>query len=366
MRAASLALVSLSAAFASCAPAPLREVAPILAGVSPAALPIPSPPAGTRPSVPRDGGTVVRSVVVVTIDGARWQEIFRGADPAFANDEDLEDGAPERVTPTLHRWMSSEGVGFGAPGHGEVRASGPKFVSLPGYTEIFTGRPSRCHSNGCGPIQVPTLVDELLDEGKDALIVSSWERIARAAAEDPSRVELSSGRDVLGASDAFDADALAAGRASGPWPGSDDYRPDALTMRVALSALDRGVPSFTFVGLGDTDEHAHHGDYHAYLGALRAADDFLARLEDRLDGHTAVFVTADHGRCPTFRDHGMCDSSARVFLAVRAPWLHERGYVDSREIRLADLAPTIRCMLGVPADPAPDAGRPIDALCPSR
>src|SRR5690242_4007126 len=71
-----------------------------------------------------DRASIAHSVVLVTLDGTRWQDVF----------------GPEELMPTLHRWMTAEGVSIGAPGHGEIWASGPHFVSMPGYTEILTGR----------------------------------------------------------------------------------------------------------------------------------------------------------------------------------------------------------------------------------
>ena len=294
--------------------------------------------------------TSVDSVVIVTLDGARWQEIFQG---------------PEELMPTLHRWMTLDGVGIGAPGHGEVWSSGPNFVSLPGYTEIFTGRRSRCQSNECGPIDEPTLVDEVQDRGFDAAVVSSWERLARAASRAPSRVTLSTGRHVTGRTDAFAPESLAAGRDGGPWPGSDDYRPDALTMRVALDLVATHLPQVLFVGLGDMDEHAHHGDHARYLESLRAADGFLHELEERLPARTAIFVTADHGRNAAFRDHGGgWHESGRVWLVVKGAG-SARGFVDMGIRHLADIAPTVRCLLGMPPDVGEGSGESIELLCPS-
>jgi len=67
--------------------------------------------------------TRTEQVVLVAIDGARWQEIF----------------SKEPIMPTLRRFMTTDGISVGAPGYGEMHASGPNYVSLPGYTEIFTG-----------------------------------------------------------------------------------------------------------------------------------------------------------------------------------------------------------------------------------
>ena len=317
--------------FISCAASPPRRVALGFA-VAPKAL----------------RASIARSVVLVTLDGTRWQDVF----------------GPDELMPTLHRWMTAEGVAIGAPGHGEIWASGPHYVSMPGYTEILTGRPSACQSNECETIRSATILDEVLDDGDDAFVAASWERIARVASRDPGRLELTAGRRTHDRTDAFDARLIDEAKDAGAWPGVDDYRRDELTIRVALSAFDRRVPKLSFVSLGDPDEHAHHDDRERYLASLRAADAFLAELEKRIDDRTVVFVTADHGRSNGFRDHGGgWHESGRVWLGVRAPCIAARGYLDTPMQKLADVAPTIRCLLGQRGDDSSSAGRSIAAVC---
>jgi hypothetical protein len=292
--------------------------------------------------------SIARSVVLVTLDGTRWQDVF----------------GPDELMPTLHRWMTSEGVGIGAPGHGEIWASGPHFISMPGYTEILTGRPSACQTNECDTIRSSTILDEVTNAGDDTFVVASWERIARVVSRDPWRLEMTAGRTTNQRTDVFDARLIDDAKDAGAWPGTDDYRRDELTMRVALSAFDRHVPKLSFVSLGDPDEHAHHGDRERYLASLRAADAFLADLEKRIDDRTVVFVTADHGRSNGFRDHGGgWHESGRVWLGVRAPCIAARGYVDTAPQRLADIAPTIRCLLGQRPDDSAAAGHSIASVC---
>src|SRR5207248_1473202 len=94
----------------------------------------------------------------------RWQEMFVGVDPDLARSHGVADVASAaELLPNLHRLIASRGVALGAPGHGEpMNATGPNFVSLPGYTEIFSGRtPSTCADNGCAATRSPTIVDEL-------------------------------------------------------------------------------------------------------------------------------------------------------------------------------------------------------------
>ena len=321
----------LAFAFTSCAPAPrVRSVLGFAASSKSAAPP------------------QLTSVVLITLDGTRWQDVFGDAE----------------LMPTLHRWMTIDGVGLGAPGHGEVWATGPNYVSLPGYTEIFTGRPSACASNFCGRVETPTLVDGIRDSGEEAAVIASWERIERVAARDPSRVILSAGRHATGRTDGLDAEILESGRAANPWPGGEDYRPDAITTKLALRLLETRQPRFLFVGLGDPDEHAHHGDRAAYLASLRFADRFLSDIEARVRAPTVILVTADHGRSASFRDHGgEWPESGRVWIVAHGPGLRGRGLVDTGKLHLDDVAPTIRCLLGLRPDSAASAGHAISSIC---
>src|SRR5262245_34502845 len=89
-----------------------------------------------RPEVPLSA-PATRTVVLVAIDGVRWHEVFEGVDPALADRYGLtrsERLDAESLTPNLHRLMTREGAAIGAPGEGpEMVASGPNFMSLPGY-----------------------------------------------------------------------------------------------------------------------------------------------------------------------------------------------------------------------------------------
>jgi hypothetical protein len=286
-------------------------------------------------------------VVLVAIDGARWQDIF----------------AKVPVMPTLRRFMTTDGISVGAPGYGEMRATGPNYVSLPGYTEIFTGRTSKCKSNDCPPIDERTIVDEVIDSGGEAAVISSWEMIDRAAAREPARAVLSTGRKRVAHGDELDHKTFDEGAHAGPGCGIGEYRQDAHTIKLALEYLSHHTPKFAFVGLGDSDEHAHRDNRTGYVDALRTADAFLAQLEERVSEHAAILVTADHGRAANFKDHGMMPEAARVWLVARGAGIDARGPLEASPVRLADIAPTIRCLLGLSRVVASDAGETIPQIC---
>ena len=297
------------------------------------------------------------AIVLVTIDGARAVDIFDRA-----------------RLPNLRRLIDC-GVALGAADAPMV-ASGPRFVSLPGYREIVTGRRGAgCTDNDCPSIDEPTLLDELRSDdapdSEDVAVIASWEVIGRAASIAPSTLAMSAGRHggaarrALAVSAAARAD-LERGAHASAWPGHGDYRPDAWTAALALDVAAVRRPHVLWVALGDTDEYAHRGDRDGYDAALAAADRFVGHLVDAIGlDDTILFVTADHGRAANFRDHGDAPESSAVWLIAAGAGIPRRGFVRTSERhRLADIAPTVRALLHLSADDSPRAGRQIGELVP--
>jgi hypothetical protein len=303
-----------------------------------------------------------RNLVLVTIDGVRWQEIFDGADAGRA--PGLACGRRAALLPNLYA-LARIGVAVQ-----DIRSSGPNFVSLPGYREIVTGRASvRCTSNECRAIDEATLLDELALPPDQIAVASSWERVGRAAARWPRHITLSSGRHGGSTRDGFRVNGAASrildeGSGAGAWPGYLDYRPDRYTAALARQYLLEKRPRFLWVALGDTDEFAHRSDYAGYLDALRSADRFVGELwallgaMGRYGAETTIIVTTDHGRAANFASHGKAPESARGWL-LAAGGAVPPSHAMPRTHRLRDIAPTMRLLLGLPADRSIEAGEPI-------
>lgn len=294
-------------------------------------------------------------IVLVTIDGVRWQEVFEGADGERV--PSTMDAAT--LLPNLHRLGTAEGAFVGAPGQGTISASGPNYVSLPGYNEILGGRRSGCTDNECARTSIPTLLDEARAHGAKVAAFASWERLDLASTSRPGSFHVSCGR---GWNPLVD-----------PYPGHGDYRPDAKTAEEALAYFEKEQPDVFFLGLGDPDEYAHRDDYPGYLASLRQADAVVGRLAQALDrmgerGRRAhIVVTSDHGRAHGFRDHGGMPEAARVWMVASGPRFLARGAVASpAPRRLADVAPTLRLVLGLPPDTSFEAGTELDELFAAR
>jgi hypothetical protein len=320
----------------------------------------------STPVIPRDG-----RVVLITIDGARWQDVFEGSSAARSGAPSI---PPEQLMPRTLALAASRGVALGATREGcaKVHTAGGSNVSLPGYLEIFTGHASHCLDNGCSKVEA-SLLDEAARGGANGVAsIGSWEVLSQAVTGGNAGVFLSVGRywpgDVpltghLG-------ELAVAGNAEDPYPGHNGYRPDAATAAIALEYLRVAKPALFHIGLGDTDEYGHRGNYPGYLDALRRADALIGAVSDMLDtmgedgAKTTVIVTPDHGRNADFNDHGAFHfESARTFLIAFGPRLVPRGIgCPARDITLADIAPTVRVLMGLPRDATSGGGAPIDLL----
>lgn len=334
-------------------------------------------PAGSSASTP---ATPVKPtgdgrVVLVTLDGVRAEDVFNGADPGLRPGSKVAHLArPEAVMPRTHRLVATRGVALGAdrPGCGVVRTASGANVSLPGYFEIFTGRKTRCRDNHCARTQTRTVLDEAADAGLAPVAsVGSWNVLDRAVTRGSSPVLVAEGAQrwpglrpiVDGRLEAF----VTAGENAEPYPGSGTYRPDDYTMPIALEYLRTARPPVLHVGLGDADEWGHRNDYPAYLDAVARADTFIGKIADTLDAmgeegaRTTVIITTDHGRNRDFQHHGASSaSSGRAFVIAFGGRVATRGIAcPVRDVTLADVAPTMRALIGLPTDTTPEAGRPI-------
>ncbi|HEX3773966.1 MAG TPA: hypothetical protein VHV51_05840 [Polyangiaceae bacterium] len=323
------------------------------------------------------------AIVLITLDGVRWHEVFEGVDAKLAAEHDLPQNAvvsSAELLPNLHAIIASHGAALGAPGHGEaISASGPEFLSLPGYAELLSGRKvTACANNQCTGSGVHTILEQmsaLSASGAEVAAVTSWSEIAKVTSLGECRAAVSSGRRAgshreLFARDAEGARLLALGENAPRGVGDAEFRPDELTAEIAIHHLKTNAPRFLFLGLGEPDEFAHMNDYAGYLDSLRRADAKIAEVDaelSRLAAHgtrTALFVTADHGRADSFVNHGApYPESSRVWLVAAGSALAARGFVSAPSARrLADIAPTLREIAHLPQDTDDNAGSPLDEL----
>lgn len=318
---------------------------------------------------PRPGSTPL--IVLLAIDGVRYQDVFNGpSERGFTVARTRAELVPELCA------MEKRGVALGAPEHDGFHASGPNYVSLPGYMEMLSGTSATgCTENDCEYMQVPTLLDDFqalapMDPTRSGAF-SSWPNIRAAASSGRSGV-VSAGRfagfhhsELRRYPQCWDV--LSHGKSDRG--GHGHFRHDAITASLALAFLEEAQPDFTFISLGETDEEAHAGNYVGYLKSLKLADQVVGNVRRHLKRFqeqgraTMLLVTADHGRSQNFRDHGRKHpESSRSFLFAEGTNIRSLGRFATKTSYLRDIAPTLRAASKLPQPSLRGSGRVLEEI----
>jgi hypothetical protein len=333
-----------------------------------------------------------RNVIIITIDGLRWQEMFGGADSEyFQKDAKGEVTAIEKryVRPTAEArrtlllpfiWneVARNGQIFGDPSRrSRAHVTNGLWFSYPGYNEMLSGvADPRVDSNDKIPNPNVTVLEWLNTRpgfaGKVAAF-GAWDRLPFILNVDRSRLPVGTGFAPV------------------PSPKTDRQRQinqmaedlpplwgygtfDAPVVAAAVECLRTDKPRVMYVMLGEGDEWAHRGRYDLYLDAAQRADRFIRRLWDTLQslpeyrGTTAVLLTTDHGRGATTKDwadHGRKVPAAEsIWIAAIGAGVSPLGVRDGITVTVSQLAATIAALVGQDysiaspqaAPPLPDIG----------
>ncbi len=327
-------------------------------------------------SAARPASRDVSNVLVVTLDGVRWQEMFGGAQRELVDEKaggvaDLDatrsrfvrDDAIEgrrAVMPFFWTTVATRGQVFGdATREGAAAVTNGLWFSYPGYNEMLGGHAdSRIDSNDKIANPNVTVLEWLNGRPSFAgrvFAFGSWELLPYILNVARSHVP-ANGEGAPVANPRSDADRLLNEFAADIPPYWGATRFDAPTMAGAIECLKRDRPRVLYVMLGETDEWGHERRYDLYLDAMWRSDRFLRRLWDlaqsmpEYSGRTALVVATDHGRGATpkdWTDHGRKVPAAEgIWMAVMGPDTEALGVRDSTPVTLSQLAATIAVLVG--------------------
>jgi hypothetical protein len=345
------------------------------------------------------------NVIIVMLDGLRWQEVFHGADPKLINkrspkllgaSEQRSSQARElywRTTPDERRevlmpflWsvMATEGQVFGNRELGsDAHVKNRMKFSYPGYNETLTGAPDdkRIHSNQDIPNPNVTVMEWLNAKpsfkGKVAAF-GAWEVFRGIFNEKRCGFVVNTGYEPL--ADIPPTPELALLnilKAKTPRVWNDESF-DPLPFYTAVEYLKVKKPRVLFIGLGETDDWAHMGAYPEYLNAIHRDDAYLQELWTLVQSmpeykdKTTLMVLPDHGRGRGFL-WGLhawpVPGSGQTWMAFLGPDTPARGERKlSAPVTESQVAATMAALLGEDYDASvPRAGTPIlDVLTSER
>jgi hypothetical protein len=353
------------------------------------------------PSTPVAPGVAAQApepkVILITLDGARTEEIFGGLDAevlgsTLREGQKIEDsGIYKRYwaeTPEARReklmpffWgvlMREHGSIAGNARLGSiVTLTNTHRFSYPGYAEILLGEAHDAEIKSNDPVRNPytTVLEEVQSRLKltrtDVAAFTSWSVFSAIVEHREGALTVNAGFAPFPSPDPLIEEL---GRLQHetitPW---SSVRHDVYTFRFAMDHLRRARPRLLYLALGETDDWAHDGRYDRVLDAYERSDRYLRELWTWLQadpayrGQTHLLITTDHGRGHTakdWRDHGAkIDGAQDVWIALASPHAARRGeWREHAPLRTNQIAATLAGWMGVDWRALrPAAGGPIPA-----
>jgi hypothetical protein len=314
------------------------------------------------------------NVIVITIDGLRWQEFFAGVDrDYFKRDDKGSGGEAERrfwretpedrrttLMPFIWKTLARQGQIFGDGTAGSTaRLTNGLFFSYPGYSEMFAGLADpRVDSNDKVPNPNLTVLEWLnRRQGYAGRVAAfgSWDVLPSILNVDRSGLHVGSGWNLV-PNPATERE-RAIDRLAADLPRHWTYGPvDAPVVYAALEHVRTRRPRILYVMLGEGDEWAHQGRYDLYLDATNRADRFIERIWSTAQsmpeyaGRTSLLITTDHGRgaAPTdWMNHGRDVKAAeRTWMALLGPDVPPLGIRRDLHVTTSQVAATIAWLVG--------------------
>ena len=318
-----------------------------------------------------------KNVILVTIDGMRWQEIFNGADPQLLESRDggvrdkpgirkefWRESSQDRrkaLMPFLWTTIADKGQIFGDPSvSSPVRVTNGMKFSYPGYNEMLCGHPDpRINSNDKIPNPNTNVLEWLngLPEYRGRVgAYGAWDRLPYILNVQRSHLPAHAGWDPIDDQPLTAAEQEINGllpQLPRIW---DDDTFDVIAGRGAVQYILKHHPRVFYLMFGETDEWAHLRRYDCYLQAAKKNDQFIAQLWETLQkipqyaGKTSIVITTDHGRGATSRDwtdHGRnTDGAEYVWMAVLGPDTPPLGVRKNAPAMQSQVAATFARLLG--------------------
>ncbi len=315
------------------------------------------------------------NVVIVTLDGMRWQEVFGGVDETLMNDSVFNpnrkgirekfwapaaDERRRKLFPFLWSTIAAQGQLYGNRWQGnKLDNANPYWFSYPGYSEIFTGYADTAINSNDKILNPNENVLEFINKRKGytgkVAAFTTWDVFPFILNSKRSGIYVNADVDTLrfstpGLQLVNDMQLLTT-RPIG-------VRPDIFTYMAGREYLKAYKPKLLYIAFDETDDFAHAGLYDQYLASAHAEDAMIGDLWKTLESmpqykdKTTLIITCDHGRGDavkaTWKDHGDKIADAHeLWLAVIGPDTPAAGEIKAAgQLHQQQIAATIAKLLG--------------------
>jgi Metalloenzyme superfamily len=313
-------------------------------------------------------------LIIITIDGVRWQEVFEGADssllfsPKTRKDSivdkfwsSLKEDRRKRLMPFMWNCLEQNGQILGnRKYHNKMQVKNIARVSYAGYNEIFTGNVDN-HILTNKPVKNKNInVLEYLNKlGKNedsVAVFTSWDIFPYIFNKDRNRLWMNCGY-TFSNTDSSHAVANKKLHVYNTVGHQNATRKDALTYTAAKTYLAMYQPKVMYIGFGEADEFGHQKEYNNYIHNLNMVDSLINNLWEWIETNeayknkTTILITTDHGRGAkpkNWNKHGIfVKGSNHTWMAIMGNCIKPLGeHTKESQVYSYQIAPTIANLMG--------------------
>ncbi len=339
------------------------------------------------------GNIKTKNVILITLDGIRWEDLFTGADEDLYQNKDyvkdLEgakkywDDDPDvrrkKLMPFMWNTIAEQGQIYGNVEKGStMELKNPFWFSYPGYSEILVGYVDSTRNNNASENNPNVTVLEFIHNQpgfkNKVAAFCSWDVFDYIINEERAGFIVNSGQEKFQGLKGNEQNELMNEmmfQIPVPW---GSVRFDAFTYHFAMNYLKAKRPRLFYISFDETDEYAHYGQYDQYLYSMNRLDGYIQSIWEwvqstyTLKDRTTLIISTDHGRgdkvLDEWQSHGSAIAGAKkVWLAVIGPDTPAFGEIENRDpVYSTQIAKTIATFLNVDYKnerPVGDAIRPV-------
>ena len=326
-------------------------------------------------------------LIIITIDGLRWQEVFAGAEESLiSNEKEVRDVDQLRrfywrhtpverrksLMPFVWNTIATQGTIIGNRNLGsKMQVANKTNISYPGYCEMMTGFVDDAITSN-DPVSNPhhNVLDaanrDLRYQGS-VVMYGSWKSTRYAIHNEEARIPASVSYEKSIAKTQTPVLNMLDRMMEGMprfWR-SEHF--DAFTYAYAIETLMADHPKVMWISFGDCDEWAHARKYDLYLDAANATDAFIQDIYNACEadkfykGKTTYLITCDHGRGEgsEWANHGSSTKgSEATWIMLLGKGIEAKGEtVNNGPFLTKQVAATIANILDI--EFTPDDGAPL-------
>jgi hypothetical protein len=334
----------------------------------------------------------IPNVILITLDGVRWQDVFTGIDTNLLNSSYTHDkqlltekfvgsSMEENRTllmPFFWNTISKQGQLHGNRTiNSNVNLTNTMMFSYPGYNEILTGRADDENIDSNDKIYNKNITLLELANSTEAYKgkvagFGSWDVFPFIINDKRSGVPVNAGyMDAVG--DLSEKEQFLneiQRQAPVIW---ESVRLDVFTHHYAKEYMKKNHPKVVYISYGETDDFAHDGHFDFYMKSLHNTDALIADLWNYVQtdsfykDNTYFIITTDHGRGEgteegsKWTSHGTNVAGAeQTWLAILGPDVSATGEASNEQLYTNQIAPTILKTLNMAIDNKEMPAKPID------